>query len=203
LGEEQSLPSSRYHSGDRSTHSNGRPDVSEHVHAPERLQQRESSFYQSPEWSSPDYVHPFFESPEYRNYSWLGELEGPFARYEHLLRPVSKSTYNNSSLRHRYKCDWQRCRAIFDNLYELRLHSQQLHNRYIHCMELFCGASFTEQRSLDRHVANIHQARRSSFCPYPGCPYSDEGFTRQESLQKHLRRKRAGHGSGSITESQA
>ena len=81
------------------------------------------------------------------------------------------------------QCGSSRCKAKFDNLRSLRLHSEQVHNRSYH-YETHCHRSFGAEKSLRRHLAE-----KTYFCPDAGCSYSQKGFKRKEYRDKHIRRK--------------
>jgi hypothetical protein len=70
------------------------------------------------------------------------------------------------------------------------------HDRPYKCMEPGCDKiqGFTYSGGLLRHQREVHKknvnAKKPLMCPYPDCNRSTgNGFTRQENLKEHLRRR--------------
>lgn len=70
------------------------------------------------------------------------------------------------------------------------------HDRPYKCLEPGCDKiqGFTYSGGLLRHQREVHKknvdARKPLMCPYPDCNRSTgNGFTRQENLKEHLRRR--------------
>lgn len=70
------------------------------------------------------------------------------------------------------------------------------HDRPYKCMEPGCDKiqGFTYSGGLLRHQREVHKknatAKQPLMCPYPDCNRSTgNGFTRQENLKEHLRRR--------------
>lgn len=70
------------------------------------------------------------------------------------------------------------------------------HDRPYKCLEPGCDKvqGFTYSGGLLRHQREVHKlntsAKKALMCPYPDCNRSTgHGFTRQENLKEHLRRR--------------
>ncbi|KAL2000271.1 hypothetical protein VTN02DRAFT_3334 [Thermoascus thermophilus] len=95
-------------------------------------------------------------------------------------------------------CDHPDCQAnppTFRRPCEWNKHMDK-HDRPYKCMEPGCDKiqGFTYSGGLLRHQREVHKKNSSSkkplMCPYPDCNRSTgNGFTRQENLKEHLRRR--------------
>lgn len=69
------------------------------------------------------------------------------------------------------------------------------HDRPYKCMEPGCDKiqGFTYSGGLLRHQREVHKkninAKKPLMCPYADCRSTGHGFTRQENLKEHLRRR--------------
>ncbi|KAK5069018.1 hypothetical protein LTR24_010758 [Lithohypha guttulata] len=99
-------------------------------------------------------------------------------------------------------CTHETCRGgykIFKRPCEWNKHMDQ-HERPYKCKEPTCeqNAGFTYSGGLLRHMREVHKkvtgtARRPLYCPHANCVRSTgKGFTRQENLDEHLRRRHHG-----------
>lgn len=96
-------------------------------------------------------------------------------------------------------CDYINCRAenaTFGRLCEWNKHMDR-HERPYKCAEASCKLypGFTYSGGLLRHQREVHQrevhkTKQPLFCPFSGCKLSSgTGFTRQENLEEHMRRR--------------
>lgn len=124
----------------------------------------------------PSDLQPFHSNQDHTlvnsssNASWAAET--------HDITSPSSSTTDK-------KC----CGQVVDG--ELLSHGDQSikHKKPHLCMELGCNRSFTELRSLRRHVKTNHSTMRTIFCPHSECEFAKVGFNRNDSFLKHYRRK--------------
>lgn len=86
---------------------------------------------------------------------------------------------------------WVCCGHDFTNQSAFRTHQGTRHNKRHHCNQSRCSKSFTEARSLKRHIRTCHSSARTIPCPQPGCKFAGFGFNRKDSLLKHYRRMHA------------
>ena len=60
------------------------------------------------------------------------------------------------------------------------------------CNKSDCGETFTQPRSLKRHVKTVHSKVRTIFCHHVECEFARVGFNRKDSFLKHYRRRHGG-----------
>ena len=96
---------------------------------------------------------------------------------------------NNAASRFQLLCGLSNCTASFRDIIELIQHRELVHKRKHHCTDPGCFQSFTEARSLKRHIQTRHRDTRTEFCPHTGCLYDRKGFNRHDSFVKHIRKR--------------
>lgn len=90
------------------------------------------------------------------------------------------------------------CGQLFSDVTDLRTHHSIHHGKHHHCGKIGCNESFTQVRSLRRHVKTRHSGVKTVFCPHADCEFASRGFNRKDSYLKHYRRKHMMHGQDGI-----
>lgn len=92
-----------------------------------------------------------------------------------------------------WHCDYDGCLRSFSHRYKLNRH-KQYHTKPYRCEEDSCittMVAFALSKDLVRHQAR-HSGRRL-YCLHESCPHAisgtQNGFTRRDNLQRHMRRK--------------
>ncbi|KAI8804509.1 hypothetical protein BJ742DRAFT_682076 [Cladochytrium replicatum] len=92
----------------------------------------------------------------------------------------SDSDQHAAAQSQKLKCPQPGCRKTFTRRYNLQSHLMVHSGLRPYSCE-FCGAAFSRQHDLRRHVRSLHLEIRPHQCIY--CPLS---FARSDALKRHL-----------------
>lgn len=97
-------------------------------------------------------------------------------------RPSSSRRSGHSS--GHLSCSHQGCGMRFDNNSDLTHHARNHGPRSKRCT--MCPKRFLYDKDLNRHI-RTHTKEKKYFCPYEGCKYYDQGFSRKDHKDRHVR----------------
>ena len=103
-------------------------------------------------------------------------------------RGVTSNSTSPSYLRSEMTCYDEAFDAVCNSKASKVITRKKVHR----CREPGCKSSFTEVRSMIRHLRTLHSKTRDILCPHAGCKYAWIGFDRHDSFLKHCRRKHKG-----------